>query len=456
MRTRFWKLTALVLALMLALTGCSLIEIDEEMDNSETVALVNGEKITKGEVADTYAYYQNYYSTMYSYYYGNSDISNIRDDIKDEVLEAYIERTLIAQKAAELGLDQLSDEDTAAIRAEAESQLEEYIEDYSSSVNTEGMDEDAAREAVLAYLEQNGLTLDVLIENGTESFISDRVHDSIVADVTVDDAEIESAYNDEVSSDESSFASSTYLYEMYRANGSTVYWNPEGYRTVKHILLKMSDEQSDEYAALTNQLSEVEASIADLESQTKADAVQEAVDATAEPDVTAEPDATEEPQTLEELTARKAELETAIEAKKEEIIASFSEKTDAIYADLESGKSFDDVMAEYGEDPGMQSEPGMTSGYYVAEQSTYWESVFTEAALALEKIGDVSQPVLGKNGVHIIYYNSDVTPGAVALDDVREELSASVLETKQQEVYSAQYQKWYDAANVKKYPKKMD
>ena len=72
MRTRIWKLTALALALLLALTGCSLIEIDQEMDNAEAVATVNGVAITKGEVKDTYAYYQNYYAYLYYYYTGSS------------------------------------------------------------------------------------------------------------------------------------------------------------------------------------------------------------------------------------------------------------------------------------------------------------------------------------------------------------------------------------------------
>ena len=40
MSKRIWKLTALVLALLLALTGCSLIEIDQEMDNAEAVAII--------------------------------------------------------------------------------------------------------------------------------------------------------------------------------------------------------------------------------------------------------------------------------------------------------------------------------------------------------------------------------------------------------------------------------
>ena len=46
MKTRAWKLLALVLALALVLTGCNLIEVDPEKDNAEVVASVNDEKIT--------------------------------------------------------------------------------------------------------------------------------------------------------------------------------------------------------------------------------------------------------------------------------------------------------------------------------------------------------------------------------------------------------------------------
>ena len=46
MKTRVWKLLALVLALALVLTGCNLIEVDPEKDNAEVVASVNDEKIT--------------------------------------------------------------------------------------------------------------------------------------------------------------------------------------------------------------------------------------------------------------------------------------------------------------------------------------------------------------------------------------------------------------------------
>ncbi|MBO4297335.1 MAG: SurA N-terminal domain-containing protein [Clostridia bacterium] len=449
MRTRIWKLTALVMALLLALTGCSLIEIDQEMDNAEAVATVNSATITKGEVKNTYEYYQNYYAYMNYYYTGSSDISSQLESIKDTVLELFIRNELVKQKAAELGLDTLTDDDKATIEEKAAGELEDYIADEleDGHIDTEGLSEEEIRAAALAHLEENGVTLDALIESDTASFIADRVRENVISGISVDDSEIQEAFDKEVADDESSFSSSTYLYELYRSNGTAIYWNPEGYRTVKHILLKMSDDQKSELTALDDEL----------------DGVQDMIDALENPSEEADADAAEEATeeaepalTLDELIARKAELEKKIEDKKAEIIASFSDKTDEIYKKLEEGASFDDLMAEYGEDPGMQSEPSMTEGYYVAEGSTIWEDIFTETAMALAKKGDVSEPVLGSNGVHIIYYNDDVTPGAIDIATVRDDLAASLLSTKQDDAYEAEYQKWYSAAKIKKYPNRMN
>ena len=56
--------------------------------------------------------------------------------------------------------------------------------------------------------------------------------------------------------------------------------------------------------------------------------------------------------------------------------------------------------------------------------------------MALEKVGDYSEtPVLSEYGAHIIYYNSDVTPGVVALEDVHDALYDDTLKSKQQEHY---------------------
>ena len=459
MNTRIWKLTALVLALMLALTGCSLIEIDQEMDNAEAVAVVNGEVITKGEVKNTYDYYVNYYNYMSSYYGTTMDTSSLKGDI----IELFVKNKIVEQKAKELGLDQLSDEDKATVEAKAAETLDEYVTEHGDEVNTEGMSDEDARAAVLKHLEEEGVTLDALIEDETASFIANRVRESVIADVAVADSDLEEAYNKEVSEDESAFTNSTYLYELYRTNGTTIYWNPEGYRTVTHILLKRTDEQAAALKALQDELNSVEDAIGKLEApaddaEAPAEAEKtegEATEGEAAEGETAEAAEGETVVTLEDLEARRNELLNAMTDLDAEHLASFSEKIEEIQAKLAEGADFEALIEEYGEDPGMQNEPTKTTGYYISASSSNYDAAFAEAAMALEKVGDVSEPVLGTSGVHIIRYESDVTPGPVPMEEVRDKLSESLLSDKQNEAYNAAYQSWRDAAKVQTYPNRL-
>ena len=453
MNNRLVKLLALVLALTLVMSGCSMIEVDKEKDNAQTAAVVGGEVITKGEAQSLYDYYVDYYTYLYSYYGLSSDSLDL-ETLKQNALDALVEQKLVAQKAAELGLDQLTDEQKAEVEATANEDLENYISSYESDVRTDEMTDDEARDATITYLEENGVTLDSLIENETASYVANLLREETVKDVAVSDEELQAAYDEKVAADESSYSSSAYLYESNVTNGTTVYWNPEGYRTVKHILFQLTDEQKAELTALETELSDLEERIEALENPAT-----EAPDATDAPETTAEPDATAEPEetlTLEELSALKAEKEKEIEDKKAELLASFQDKIDEVLARFEDGESFDDLMAEFGEDPGMQSEPGLTHGYVVSADSVMWEAAFTEHAMAIEKPGELSDAFLGSNGVHIIYYVGDVTPGATPLEDVKDELSESTLATKQDEAYDAAYETWKTEADVKTYPKVLD
>lgn len=172
-------------------------------------------------------------------------------------------------------------------------------------------------------------------------------------------------------------------------------------------------------------------------------------------DGTTDAEATDAPRTAEEIQAdidaKVAEIEQLEQAQAEAeaaCLASVSDVTDEIYAQLEAGESFDDVMAAYGEDPGMQSEPSMTTGYYVSAESTTWDANFTAGAMALENVGDYSAtPVISTSGVHIIYYYEDVPAGAVPLDEVRDALYDQTLETMREEHYTEQLAAWVEALN---------
>ena len=171
----------------------------------------------------------------------------------------------------------------------------------------------------------------------------------------------------------------------------------------------------------------------------------------------------EEAEATEEAEAGAAETETEEEAEprtREEIqadIAQVAMETEALYSQLlpkaqevidafEGGADFDSLMAKYGEDPGMQREPNATIGYAVAETSTTWEEAFTEGAMSIEAVGQISAPIYGSNGIHIIYYMADIVPGPVPFEEIAAEAEASALDTKVNDTYNAQVAAWVEEA----------
>ncbi|MBR2476599.1 MAG: peptidylprolyl isomerase [Clostridia bacterium] len=78
------------------------------------------------------------------------------------------------------------------------------------------------------------------------------------------------------------------------------------------------------------------------------------------------------------------------------VLKALKERADSVYNLATSGADFDKLVADYGEDPGMVSNPDgytFTKGEMVAE--------FEEAAFAL-KDGEISEPVKTSYGWHII------------------------------------------------------
>ena len=127
-----------------------------------------------------------------------------------------------------------------------------------------------------------------------------------------------------------------------------------------------------------------------------------------------------------------------------------SAQADEILEKLNAGADFDALIDEYNQDSGMAADATArkNGGYAVCEGYTSFDSDFLAAALALEKVGDVSGKVNTQFGTHILQYTSDVTEGAVELDTVRDVLQSELLSTKQNEVYDAQEKTWVSVATA--------
>ena len=89
-------------------------------------------------------------------------------------------------------------------------------------------------------------------------------------------------------------------------------------------------------------------------------------------------------------------------------------------------------------------------GYAVAADMTNFDSAFVEAAMALEKPGDISGKVKGTSyGYYIIRYESDEAEGPVSLDAVKDGISSSLLSTKQTSTYNDTLAQWVEEAGIK-------
>ena len=466
MRHALLRLTGLLLVLMLVLTGCNLIEIDPIMQLDEdfaalkkqysgVVATYDGGQVTQEDVMASFTSQYGYMSQVYSMY-GLSMSADVITNIEQSVAETAVQDIAIAKQLESRGL-KLDDEKLAEIQAEADEHYQEAYDSFYPSAK--GDSEDVRVKQTEYALAANGYTKEGLynIELATANY--DLIEQTVRDEITeVTDDELKAAYDEKVQSDEDTYtASPGSLGSAMTSESSAVYWFPEGYRTVKHILVKPED---DVLSAVTTARSALDSAQKQLESyQSELDALDESAedDAEAETAEDAEAEPTEAPRTAEAIqadidatTASLDSLKADVEKAEADCLASVQDKLDEIYGKIEAGEDFDALIEAYGEDPGMQNEPGKTRGYYVSSASTNWDKNFTAGAMLLEKVGDVSEkPVISTSGVHIIRYESDVTPGAVPLEDVREKLYETTLDSMKVDHFNSELESWISALNAK-------
>ena len=145
-----------------------------------------------------------------------------------------------------------------------------------------------------------------------------------------------------------------------------------------------------------------------------------------------------------------AAAKTALDEARAAVIASRQSDIDAIYTALEQGESFQNLIAAYGTDPGMKDEATLAAGYKVHKDSMMYDSAFTEGAFQekMQKIGDVSDPVVSQFGIHILYYLSDVPGGLIMTDDIRNEIEEYLISNQLNSAYAEAYSTWLENVEI--------
>jgi len=443
------RIIALLAALLMM---CACISASAEED----VFLKVGDEVVTLEQAqlvydEMVKYYQEYY-LQYNIEFGQADAESLRDHL----VTSLIQEAILAKKAAELNLTEISDEEKAELRLQAEEGFaeveQECISYYASMYQTYyEMDEESALEAAKTeaakYLEENGISVDSLYEEMLLVIPQEKLYSQIVAECTVTDDEIEAEYQNWVAEDQEMY-SDVSTYELYTTYyGYSAACRPEGYRAMKYIMLSAPEEIATALMDYELNMTEVADTINTLMAEMEA----------------LEGENTEGMRSAEEIQkdldtwqAQHDLLQQEYDELEASILPALQETLNAISTRMEAGESFDALMEEFGQDEVMKAEPARTEGVEIHAESIIWDVTLKETVMALENVGDVSEPVLSGASVYIVQYCGDLPGGALPLDDMtREEIRASLLVTKQETVYAETLQGWIDAETVESYPEKL-
>ena len=484
-------LLALLLVLTMILSGCSLIVKDEAVDAARVVIRVGDDTYTKAQVLAQIQNQVNYMTALYSRYGLSFDSTNadVMSSLTDNVLNSLVERSVLLAKAKELGLDQLTDEEKTKIEEDTASQLDSLRQSAATEFS---LDLETQLEEINAKLDEIGYTEEVVRKGVTESLLISKAEDYAVKDVTVTEDEIVADFNSKVEAAKTSYESDLSAYGKAVLNGTTVYYRPAGYRNVKQILIKYSDEDSalvsniqtalDNVITEQNNAANVMAKLGGFDIAglcgiflggalegvpVLADELANQVTVTLKP-ATETPTATVEVEssvsafeegldetvaatavTIAEAKAKRAFLEQQLADAKAKALANITPEADEVLAALAEGQDWDTLAEAHNDDPGMKAGAvNAATGYPVCEGFTQFDAAFVEGAMALQKVGDYSDKIEGSYGYYIIQYTSDVVEGAVDMETVHDTISSSLLSSKQSTVRDEVVAQWVKDANA--------
>lgn len=414
------RLLALAAALMLCCC-CAAAETSE----GDVLATVNGTPIPR-------AAFDNYLSNLSSYYeYYGYDVTSAENAayLRYMTLDTLIQLALMDQKLVELNIA-LTDAELAAAEQEGR---DLWSEDVSNAMSYYGVT-DASTEAeratvmvqVLSELEALGYTEETYVQDAVNNALYIKLEEVMVSGASVTDAQIDAYYAQLVTEDRDAYADDAAAYEstqqmnaialMY---GMTDYYDelwyiPEGYRNVVHILLEVDE-------GLLNSWYDLQASYEEQQS-----AAEEGGEVTGEP-------VTEE------------EVENARLA----VLASVQAKVSEIQQKLIEGAAFEELIPQYTADDAMDSAEEIAKGVQVHMDSILFPAGYRDAVFALTAPGEVSEAFAADGGVYIVCYVSDMAGGPLSLtEELRQSLRDELMAEAESIQYSQTMNSWMAEAEI--------
>ena len=269
------KFAALLAVLCLTLTGCNLIGVDPLMQIAEDRAAVSdvyetvlaeydGGTVTVADIIYDFNYQWSYYYQLYAMAGMELDEETVAM-LRDSCVDAAVQRAAQGVEAERRGLA-LTEEEIAAAEQTAR-QL--YDESYASLLSqATDADEDVRAARVEYELYASGQDYETILAYYTAEALNSKLREQEDAGITDPGEEsIEQAYDQRVESDEANYADSPASFESAMTSGTLVTWMPEGYRTVKHILVIPDESVLTPYQEAKSELDSMQTELDSLNEQ---------------------------------------------------------------------------------------------------------------------------------------------------------------------------------------------
>ncbi len=414
------KMTALALALMLAVSGAAMAEENaekpadaqaavettavEETAAEETAAETEAVETAAEDVVLATAYdgkvnvmlsevkaefdamLQSYiaYYAQYGYEMDEYD-TEFQNSVAQETVQMALSQRVAAQHAEQTGYT-LTPELDQQYKDQANAALDAMRAYYTQALTAYGLAETEVEAIAAEELEAAGYTFDALYESAKLKGVLDHLYALGTEGVEVTEEEVRQAYDAKVEEQKAAYDADANAFLAAYLSGEDILYTPENVRLMHCIFI--AKEAADE--------------------------------------------------------ATPAEATEATEAEVAEPAG--LDRANAVLARIEAGEDFGAVMLECNEDSSTPEQ--MELGYPMAEGTELYSEEFKNAAMALEKVGDVSGVVEADNGYFILKYAADMTPGTVDYESRKEAETQEALINKQNDAYTAYVDTMLDDANI--------
>ncbi len=430
------RICLIVLFLSLLLTTC--ISALSESAEDPVVVRVGDITFTQSEVQFGYV------SSLDVLKAFNGEVT---DEDRQVLLDGTIQRAVdigVAEcKLKQLGKYDFTEEELSTLQYSAQQAFDQTWQELYKRAQEEDVETTEAE--ITHWLEESGYTVYAYFREAQITERQYRLVEMYCSDIVLKQSDVDDFYMENyVEPDREKYENDIDLYDSEIAlTNSEAFFVPEGFRYIKQIVLPLPDGFEDQLKPYERR---VKSRLQDAQT-----VYLELADAAAEAE------------TMEDFAEQKAAYKAAREkmeearqaylAKLKEAVPQVQDTVDTIRQATEAGIRFEDSIKKYSID--QQYVEG--NGFQFHPNSKRWPEPFGEAIAAMEKPGDLSEPVASDDGVHIFCYMGDVPAGVHTLtDEERAALEQSALRAAQKKKLDELVQEWKADYEIETHPELID